>query len=324
MDDSNYKCKICGNTHNNKKIVAREMMFGTKEEFVYYECANCKSIQIENIPGDLGKYYPENYNSFDRVKKTEDNPIKRLLKTTMAKHYLTDNNNPIGKYLLKIFNPGFLVKIKKTNVTFNSKILDVGSGNGLRLIGLAKYGFKNITGIDPFIEKDIFYDNGINIYKKTIFEFEGKYDMVMLNHAFEHMPQPLNVMQEINRLLNPSGTALIRIPIADSYSWKKYGTNWVALDPPRHLFLHTPKSIKILADKSGFEIIDILYDSDAYQFWGSEQYLKGIPMRDKRSYYDNHEQSIFSKEQIKQFEINAKELNAKGEGDAACFYLKKL
>ncbi|GBD90738.1 hypothetical protein BMS3Abin04_01457 [bacterium BMS3Abin04] len=67
-----------------------------------------------------------------------------------------------------------------------------------------------------------------------------------------------------------------------------------------------------------------MYDSDAYQFWGSEQYLKGIPMRDKRSYYENHEQSIFTKEQIKQFEVKATELNKKGEGDAACFYLKKL
>ena len=242
----------------------------------------------------------------------------------MAKHYLTGNNNPFGKFLLKIFDPGFLEKIKKTNVSFDSKILDVGSGNGLRLVGLARNGFTNITGIDPFIEEDIFYDNGIKIFKKNIFELEGKFDMIMLNHALEHMEEPLTVMNEINRLLNPGGTALIRIPIANSYSWRKYGVNWVALDPPRHLFLHTPKSIKILADKSGFELTSIMYDSTAYQFWGSEQYLKDIPMRDERSYYENSQNSIFTKDQIEQYEIKAKELNAKGEGDAACFYLKKL
>ncbi len=324
MDESNYKCKICGNADGNKKIVAREMMFGTKEEFEYYECNSCKCVQIKNIPDNLEKYYPKNYNSFDRVKKTKDNIIKRTLKIIMAKHYLTDNNNPFGKFLLKIFDPGFLEKIKKTNVSFDSKILDVGSGNGLRLVGLARNGFTNITGIDPFIKEDILYDNGIRIFKKNIFEFQGKFNMVMLNHALEHMNTPLKVMNEINRLLIPGGTALIRIPIANSYSWKKYGVNWVALDPPRHFFLHTPKSMKILADESGFELTDIMYDSTAYQFWGSEQYLRDIPMRDEHSYYENPEKSIFTKDQIEQYEIKAKELNAKAEGDAACFYLKKL
>ena len=47
-------------------------------------------------------------------------------------------------------------------------------------------------------------------------------------------------------------------------------------------------------------------------------------MRDKRSYYENLQKSIFTEYQIKQFEVKAKELNAKGKGDAACFYLKKL
>lgn len=324
MDNSNFQCRICGNTNGNKKFIAREMLFGTKEEFEYYECASCKCVQIKGIPPNIGKYYPSDYNSFYRAKKIRDNIVKKFLKAIMAKHYLTDNYNPLGKFLLKLFDPGFLEKIKKTNVSFNSRILDVGSGNGLRLVGLARNGFTNITGIDPFIKEDIFYDNGIKIFKKNIFELEGKFDMIMLNHALEHIDEPLSVMNEINRLLSPSGTALIRIPIANSYSWRKYEVNWVALDPPRHLFLHTTESIKILAGKSGFELTNIMYDSTAYQFWGSEQYLKDIPMRDKRSYYENPRKSIFTKDQIEQYEIKAKELNAKGEGDAACFYLKKL
>jgi len=323
MENCKLKCRVCGNTDGNKKFFAREMMFGTKEKFEYYECASCKCVQIRNIPEDLDKYYPQKYNSFDRVEKTSDNAIKKFLKIAMAKHYLTDNKSPLGKFLLKIFDPGFLEKIKKTKVSFNSAILDIGSGTGLRLTGLARNGFTNITGMDPFIKEDIFYDNGIKILKKNIFDIEGKFDMVMLNHSFEHMPELLNVMHEINRLLISGGTVLIRIPLADSYAWKKYGVNWVALDPPRHLFLHTPKSIKILAGKSGFELTDTMYDSTAYQFWGSEQYLHDIAMFSEKSYYKNPDKSIFTKDQIKQFEAKAKELNAKGEGDAACFYLKK-
>jgi len=318
------KCRICGNEIGNKEFIAREMMFGTRAEFEYFECASCKCIQISNIPENLGRFYPKNYNSFDSVKKTTDNPIKRFLKITKANHFLKENNNILGKLLLMKYGPGFLYKLKPAKVSFNSSILDIGSGNGARLISLARDGFKNITGIDPFIEKDIFYENGIKIFKKDIYDFGGTYDLVMLNHAFEHMPEPENVLRQINRLLKPNRIALIRIPIADSYSWKKYGVNWVALDPPRHLHLHSPKSMEILAQKTNFKLINILYDSDYYQFWGSEQYAADIPMRSDKSFYENPDKSIFTYEQIENYKKMAIELNAKGEGDAACFYLQKI
>jgi len=324
MENKLFKCRICNNIEGNNIFTTREMMFGTKEEFDYFECAKCKCVQITEIPENLEKYYPSEYNSFDQIKKTKDNFIKRYLKKTKSKHYLKDNKNPLGKYLFKKYGPSFLLKIKPTNIDFNSSILDVGSGAGLRLISLARDGFNNITGIDPFIEKDIFYNNGVKIFKKDIYSFNGSFDMVMLNHAFEHMPNPDNVLAEIYRILKPGAIALIRIPIADSYSWKKYGINWVALDPPRHLHLLTPKSMQILAKKTGFEVVEILYDSDYYQFWGSEQYAADIPMRSDKSFYENPSNSIFSMQQIKDFKMKAIELNEKGEGDAACFYLKKI
>ncbi len=324
MSEQSLKCRICNNSDENKSFVAREMMFGTKKEFEYFECTTCKCVQIKNIPEDLEKYYPEKYNSFDKIKKTKDGFIKRYLKTIFSKHLLEENKNIIGKYLLKKFDPAFLLKIQGTKVNLNSKILDVGSGSGSRLISLTRYGFKNITGIDPFIEEDIYYDNGVKIFKNNIYHFEGLFDMVMLNHSFEHMLDPDKVLNEINRLLKLGAVSLIRIPIADSYAWKTYGINWMALDPPRHLHLHTKESIKILAKNSGFALIDILYDSNAYQFWGSEQYSKDIPLRDSRSHYENPNNSIFSKDDIIRFKNEADDLNKREEGDAACFYLKKI
>jgi hypothetical protein len=82
--------------------------------------------------------------------------------------------------------------------------------------------------------------------------------------------------------------------------------------------------MQILANKTGFELVHILYDSDYYQFWGSEQYAADIPMRSEKSYYENPNNSIFTKQQIDEFKKKAVELNLKKQGDAACFYLKKI
>ena len=145
----------------------------------------------------------------------------------------------------------------------------------------------------------------------------------MFNHSFEHMHKPLEVMKKSHSLLKGNKFLLLRIPVCDSYAFRKYKSNWSSLDAPRHLYLHTKKSIEKLAAASGFEIKTITYDSRIWQLWGSEQYSKDIALLDDKSYYINPAKSIFSSQQITEFEKLTIELNKSGEGDQAEFYLQK-
>ncbi len=81
--------------------------------------------------------------------------------------------------------------------------------------------------------------------------------------------------------------------------------------------------MKILAEKAGFQISKVVYDSTPFQFWASEQYLNDIPLMDKRSYFQNPDQSIFTNAQIEAFRVQAEQLNREGDGDQASFYLYK-
>ena len=56
----------------------------------------------------------------------------------------------------------------KLGVAAGDNILDVGCGNGMFLYGLKNMGFKNVIGIDPFIENNIEYK--INDTEKMILE----------------------------------------------------------------------------------------------------------------------------------------------------------
>jgi len=78
-----------------------------------------------------------------------------------------------------------------------------------------------------------------------------------------------------------------------------------------------------MAADAGFEIVETRYDSEAFQFYGSEQYAMDIPMNDPRSFRGVNETSIFSAEQIEGWTREADELNARSLGDQACFYLRK-
>lgn len=316
-------CRICKNTTGNKSYTAREMMFGYRDKFEYFECAECGCLQIKEISDNLSKYYPKDYYSFKKAADLNGKFVKLFLKRQMAKHCLYGKSF-VGMLLTKKYGkPEYCGWFERANVKSDSKILDVGCGIGNRLIGIRRDGFMNLTGIDPFIKKDIFYKNGVKVFKKQLHEIDKQFDFIMLNHSFEHIPNPLTAMRHLHHLTKPNRYILIRIPVVPSFCWRKYGVNWVQLDAPRHLFLHTIKSIQILAGQVGLKVADVIFDSTEFQFWGSEQYLKDIAMRDNNSYGENPKKSIFSKKQIKYFKAKAIRLNKNNDGDSACFYLNK-
>ncbi len=145
----------------------------------------------------------------------------------------------------------------------------------------------------------------------------------MLTSAFEHMPDPLNVLKKLYSILKPGCFLFLIIPVVDSAAWKKYGVHWVQLDAPRHLFLYSFKSMQVLADKTGFSVKKILHISSEFQFVGSEQYLRGIALTDKKAYSGDVKGTIFTKKDIKRFKKEAARLNKVKKGDSVLYYLYK-
>jgi SAM-dependent methyltransferase len=314
-------CRICSSKTINQILKVREMYFGTREVFEYLECSNCGCLQLLNPPKDYSSHYPKDYFTFQQK---HEGKIKSILNRYRDKAAMGEKSF-LGNILYKRFGtPTYVSRLKIADVGLNDSILDVGCGKGILLHKMKESGFNNVIGIDPFIDETISYPNGMKILKKNFNELEGKFDFIMFNHSFEHMENPLEVMRQSYRLLNKNKFLLLRIPVADSYAFKHYRENWCSLDAPRHLYLHTKKSIELLAKQSGFEIRKINYDSRSWQLWGSEQYSKNISLMDERSYYINPKKSIFTQNQIDEFEKQVIELNKNREGDQAEFYLQKV
>ena len=310
------RCKICDNAQRNKVHKVRETMFDLGDEFGYLECAQCGCIQLMSVPEDMGRYYPAGYYSFaDSTSRTFG--LWRRVARRQKHLYCLYGKNPVG-WLLRMIGgyPPHFVWLREAGLKFDSAILDLGCGAGGFLNVLKRDGFANVTGADPFIENDIFYDNGVVVRKQTLSEINKQYDFVIMNHAFEHIPDPLATLRQLWGVLKPNRYALIRIPIAPCFAWQKYGANWVQLDAPRHLFIHTISSMKTLAEAANLTITKIFFDSDHFQFTGSEKNVRGI----SRSQPD---EAVFSRNELAVFRRDADKLNREGKGDQAGFYLYK-
>lgn len=318
-----YECGVCGNTEDNVPYEVKEMMFGLRHKFIYFKCPVCGCLQLAEAPKDMNIYYPSAYYSFQETyaqkKRTSFKARFSYYLMTRSIRHQVGHTNLLG-WLSRIYKPeyyrNFYSWLNKDIADFSSRILDVGCGSGELLNTLADCGFKNITGIDPYIASDIHLRNGGNIYKKEIFDMEGQYDLIMLHHSFEHMAQPSEVLNKLCTLLAKNGTLLIRIPVADCYAWRKYGVDWFEIDAPRHFFLHTVKSIRYLSEKNKLKIERIFYDSLYHQITISEKYL--------RDYTFNEDVTLFTEKEIRAFKLFSDHLNAVADGDRACFYLKHL
>jgi SAM-dependent methyltransferase len=322
-DSTVIKCNICGNMAGNAVFSVPEKMFGFPETFGYFECGDCGCVQAVRFPENPGRYYPDGYYSFSPPASNGFVKIKNYLRRQWFLNSFY-GGHPIGRILAAVRGPSEVaVWASGAGLRADSRILDVGCGGGHLIGWMRELGFVHVTGADAFIPDTITLPNGVRILKETTASIRGEFDCIMLHHSLEHMPNPYAVFHDLSRLLAPAGIVLIRIPLASSHAWRHYRADWVQLDAPRHLFLHTVRSFKLLSEKSGFRVERMEFDSTEFQFWGSELYRRGIRMNDPDSYQVCPGKSPFSRAEIRRFRQRAKSLNAAGDGDQACFYLSR-
>jgi len=322
------KCKLCGCEDKFEFLRVKELEMGFRDEFEYCFCESCGTLQIKSIPENLSKYYPSDYYSFKPIKKKSY--IKKKLKRIRDSYGLNKNKLNLLGYLLSVLFPldSQLLSLSPIikDLSQISKILDVGCGEGNFLNRLAILGFKNLEGIDPFISKNKTLSNGVKLYKTSLskLERECEYDLIMFHHSFEHLTEnPFDALNKVFKLLKSNGFCIIRMPTTSSYAWEYYKEFWVGIQAPRHIMIYSIRGFEILAEKSGFRIDSISYDSSFFSFVASEQYKRNIALNDDNSYFVNPSKSIFTVKDIEQYKKMASELNRKFRGDQICVIMKK-
>jgi len=310
------ECKICHNLSGNNFLAVPEMMIGTQQFFEYLVCPKCCSLQLLDPPSCIADYYPANYYSYTKnVRLKSSRNLKGLRRTAAMRKHL--GNDHLLDKLVALGSRVYFPWLKRGLVNLDSKILDVGCGSGFLVQEMSNYGFTRLLGIDAFLPHELeFHADTVAVRNVGLEDLEdGDFDLIMFHHSFEHLDKPLSILQQASERLAASGTILIRTPVADSFAFRTYKQNWVQIDAPRHLYVYSVQGLKGLALEIGLNVEDIVFDSNSFQFAGSECYKKGLPL--------NAVDTLFSRRQIQAFQGEAERLNAIGDGDSACFYIKR-
>jgi 2-polyprenyl-3-methyl-5-hydroxy-6-metoxy-1,4-benzoquinol methylase len=261
-------CPICNASSIASFIKTTAQMHSSKELFNFDQCANCQLIFL--------------------------NPRVNLdnLKNYYTSYYLPYRGSEAwGKYSKLVEGSQKKLDLKRVkwvkemcSVSPKSLILDVGCGNPSFLKACQQELNCKTLGIDFSDEgwkeqSTLFKGLDLQVAEIKDLSLNLKPDIITMWHYLEHDYTPLENLTYLKSIAKPSTTLIIEIPNFDSISRKKYNENWSGWHTPRHTSLFSPDNIKLLLDKSGWNVSQLLtYGTlNPYLlFWMSEIEQKGI------------------------------------------------
>jgi SAM-dependent methyltransferase len=237
---TDIRCKICGT--QSEFVQAKSGSLFPDYRFNLYHCPNCNFYFVSNPSKNYDEIYDEKYYRGKGADPLID--------------YIYETENP--DKTIRIFEYEGILEIIKTVLNNSEKCewLDLGCGTG----GLIQYVQKNsnfsITGYDTGWGATFAKKRGINVLSESDFhEAKERFNVITSIETLEHVEDPKEFFQTVERLLKPGGIFFFTTGNAEPFS--KNISKWNYFIPDIHISLFCEKSIKKLHEIVGLDYITL-------------------------------------------------------------------
>ena len=194
-------------------------------------------------------------------------------------HYFsthTYENITFAKYSMYWWSNRFYATLARRHGKRGGRLLGVGSGMG-HLVGQLEGSFETV-GIDVnqwAVRRSKEVAGQTALYTASAEELpfrENSFDVVIIKHIVEHLPNPEKAIHEIGRVTAPGGILILSTPNLDSLlkPWK--GERWIGYQDPTHISLRKPSEWLEMIRGAGFTLKRAFADG----FW-DVPYISLIP-----------------------------------------------
>ena len=160
---------------------------------------------------------------------------------------------PLSEPHVSITRQMFDYFINKYPLPTNSKILDVGCGQGVALDLFSKEGHNPIGITINEEDLSVCRDNGFQVYQmdQSFLDFEDEsFDFIWCRHCIEHSIFPYFTLSEFFRVIKAGGYLYIEVPAPDTSCRHQTNINHYSV---------LGKSMWIdLIERTGFKIADVI------------------------------------------------------------------
>jgi SAM-dependent methyltransferase len=136
------------------------------------------------------------------------------------------------------------------------RLLEVGCGNGAFLATAASSGWSAVgVDFDPRAVAAAASLPGVQAWAGDLLEApfeESDFNAIVMNNVLEHLDRPLETLTRCRQLLKPGGRFVAVTPNSRSMGHGLFKSGWRGLEPPRHLNIFGPTSLRKIARQAGF------------------------------------------------------------------------
>ncbi len=263
-------CPVCGERGSRELHSGlRDRVFGVAPgRWNLRRCTSCGTARLDPRPADaaIGDLYAAYYTHAPPQANIAPAGIGGALRALRNAHV----NARLGYDLRPAWRAGRiagrllppLAAIAERGVRSlppGERLLDVGCGNGEFVAEAAAAGWR-ASGIDlDATAVAVGRAAGLDLAEQSVQERAARepqaFDAVTLSHVIEHVPDPVAFLRAVHQLLRPGGQVWIATPNLASLTHRRFGADWVHLDPPRHLVLFDHDALARALTAAGFASI---------------------------------------------------------------------
>lgn len=241
---TSVRCCVCDADDDAPVGVGTDFEYRTSQDtFLAMQCHSCGLVYLNPRPcaSEFETIYPPDYHAFDFSEK-DFGLVYKIRSRLEAKRLLE---------LCRDLPP-------------DARILDVGCGDGFHLNLLKKYGAKTwqLEGIDiDSRAAEMAEKAGLRVHLGSVEKLdlpENSFDLAFMIQTIEHVEKPEKVLSAVQKILKPGGKLVIVTDNTDSIDFKFFkDAYWGGYHFPRHWNLFNQRSLKKLAEKTGFGVAEI-------------------------------------------------------------------
>lgn len=181
-----------------------------------------------------------------------------------------------AKYSMYWWSNRFYAMLARRYGKKGARLLEVGSGLG-HLVGQLEDSFETY-GLDlnhwaVKQSKSVVQKTSLQTVSAQELPFaHNSFNVVIIKHIVEHLPDPKKAIYEIGRVTEKGGTLILATPNLDSLlkPWK--GEKWIGYQDPTHISLKKPAEWLSFIEGAGFTIKRVFADG----FW-DVPYIRLVP-----------------------------------------------
>lgn len=245
-------CPICSTHEFESLFKATDPHYGIAGEYCIVRCRGCGLRFVDPMYSDedSARLYPEDYYA-----------------------YQDPHRSPKWKMICKRIL-GYRLSSKDPKFSVPGRMLDVGCGSGEFVAAMKAQGW-DAQGIEiSSSASQAGQLKGLQIACGSLGDEKypsETFDYVRASHSLEHMSNPDTVLDELHRILKPTGRLLIAVPNCDSWNARMFKQYWWHLCPPLHAFGYSVESLSHILVRHRFHVQQVTYNSDYLGILGSAQ-----------------------------------------------------